>query len=103
MEFLHDLFAEVVWRGHPLGNRILGTVDSVTAFTPAAVARYHSGNYTAPNLLISVAGRFDWDRVVALVEEKFEAPPSGPPLRPAPALPDGRAVVHHEGGGSRGG
>ncbi len=92
---VHDLFAEVIWRGHPLGHRILGTVDSVTAFTPEAVERYHSGNYTAPNLLISVAGRFDWDRVVALVEEKFATAPSGPPLRPVPVSADGRAVVHH--------
>jgi predicted Zn-dependent peptidase len=40
-EKIHDLFADVVWAGHPLGNRILGTRESVQAFTKEDVARYH--------------------------------------------------------------
>lgn len=92
---VHDLYAELVWQGHPLGNRILGSVPSVTAFTPQAIAAYHARHYVAPNILISVAGRFDWDRVVATVSEKFAAAPAGTPLRAAPLSPDGRGVAHH--------
>ncbi|MGH7680856.1 MAG: M16 family metallopeptidase [Candidatus Eiseniibacteriota bacterium] len=92
---VHDLYAELVWQGHPLGNRILGSVDSVTAFTRQAIAAYHARHYTAPNILISVAGRFDWDRVVATVSEKFAAAPPGVPLRAASLQPDNRGVAHH--------
>ena len=91
---VHDLFAEVVWRGHPLGNRILGTVDSVMGFTREAIAAYHARCYTAPNIVVSVAGRFDWDRVVALVAEKFAGAPAGSPIRAIEASPNGRGVVH---------
>lgn len=92
---VHDLFAEQVWQGHPLGNRILGTVRSVSAFSPEAISVYHRRHYTAPNILVSVAGRFDWDRLVAAVTEQFASAPSGTPLRAAPATPNGRGVAHH--------
>ncbi len=92
---VHDLFSELVWRGHPLGNRILGSVGSVTAFTPEAIRAYHARYYTAPNILISVAGRFDWEQVVATVSEKFASAPAGPPLQAALMTPNGRGVAHH--------
>ena len=92
---VHDLFSEVVWRDHPLGNRILGTIDCVTGFTRGAIETYHARHYTAPNLLVSVAGRYDWNRVVALVEEKLANAPAGPALNAAPVSPNGRGVVHH--------
>jgi predicted Zn-dependent peptidase len=93
---VHDLFSDAVWRGHPLGNRILGTEESVRAFSNDAIAGYHGRHYTASNLLVSVAGRFDWDRVVSVVESKFAAAPAGAPSRPAPGASDGRGVFHHE-------
>ena len=92
---IHDLFAEVVWRGHSLGKRILGTVGSVNAFTRDAIAAYHASHYTGPQILLSVAGRFDWDRVAALAERHFApAPPGARPAAAEPA-PRGGDVVHH--------
>ena len=55
-ERVHDLFADVVWSGHPLGNRILGARESVGAFTRDDVARYHERHYVAPRILIAIAG-----------------------------------------------
>ncbi len=92
---VHDLFSEVVWRGHPLGNRILGSVESVTAFSPQAISAYHARHYMAPNVLISVAGRFEWDRLVAMVAQKFAAAPAGTPLQAVGAMPGGPSVEHH--------
>jgi predicted Zn-dependent peptidase len=93
---IHDLFSDVVWRGHPLGNRILGTEESVRAFSDGAIAGYHARHYTAPNLLVSVAGRFDWDRVVSMVEERFADAPPGETRRAASASPGARDVIHHQ-------
>jgi predicted Zn-dependent peptidase len=94
---VHDLFADVVWSGHPLGNRILGSEPSVTSFTPEQVAAYHAQHYTAPNLLVAIAGRFDWDRVVELVGRHFAAAPVGPAQAAAPRIIGAaRAeVIHH--------
>ena len=98
---VHDLFADVVWNGHPLGNRILGSEASVTSFTPEQLAAYHARHYTAGNMIVSIAGRFEWPRVVDLVERHFAGAPAGPaaaagPAGAARASGDGaREVVHH--------
>jgi len=91
---VHDLFADVVWRGHPLGNRILGSEASVTRFTPEAIAAYHARHYTGPKLLISVAGRFDWDRMLPLVAEHFGGAPAAASPAETHAPPEGRSVIH---------
>jgi predicted Zn-dependent peptidase len=94
-ERVHDLFADVVWAGHPLGNRILGTRESVQAFTREDVARYHVRRYGTRNLLLAIAGRFDWDRFVEQVTLRFGD--AGPGTRPESngVEGNGRAVVHH--------
>jgi len=99
---VHDLFADVVWNGHPLGNRILGTEASVTSFAPDQLAAYHRRHYTAGNLIVAIAGSFDWARVVDLVGRHF-APTPPSPSGPGGAVPaitrsdanGGREVVHH--------
>jgi predicted Zn-dependent peptidase len=92
---IHDLFADVVWKGHPLGNRILGSKETVRAFAPETVAAYHRRHYVAPNLLLAIAGRFDWDHFVAEVEARYADAPPGAPTDGPPLESSGRAVVHH--------
>jgi predicted Zn-dependent peptidase len=94
---VHDLFADVVWNGHPLGNRILGSEETVSSFTRDQVEAYHRRHYTAGNLVVAVAGRFEWPRVVDLVARHFEGAPSGPALGDVPKAEKdgGRDVVHH--------
>ena len=94
-ERIHDLFADVVWAGHPLGNRILGTRESVQAFTREDVARYHARRYGTQNLLIAIAGRFDWDRVVEMVSLRFEGTAPGQRPESNGVEGNGRDVVHH--------
>lgn len=92
---IHELFADVVWKGHPLGHRILGSQESVSAFAPETVAGYHARNYVAPNLLIAIAGRFDWDHFVSEVGARFADALPGAPARTVPSASSGRAVIHH--------
>jgi len=93
---VHDLFADVVWNGHPLGNRILGSEASVMSFTPEQLAAYHGRHYTGGNLIVAIAGGFEWPRVVDLVARHFEgAPPGAAPAATPRATDGGREVVHH--------
>ncbi|HZI89269.1 MAG TPA: pitrilysin family protein, partial [Candidatus Polarisedimenticolia bacterium] len=94
-ERIHDLFADVVWAGHPLGNRILGTRESVQGFSREDVAGYHTRRYGATNLLLAIAGRFDWDQFLGQVALRFGG--VGPGIAPEPngVDPNGRDVVHH--------
>jgi predicted Zn-dependent peptidase len=92
---VHDMFADVVWSGHPLGNRILGSAETVNSFSSEVVAAYHARHYTGPNIVVSLAGNYRWDDVVSLVAEKFGAAPAGTVSPDRNAPPTGRAV-HHE-------
>jgi len=94
-ERIHDLFADVVWAGHPLGNRILGTRESVQAFTKEDVARYHARSYGTSNLLIAIAGSFDWDHFVEQVSLRFGGAPRGLVPEAGGVQANGREVVHH--------
>ena len=94
-ERIHDLFADVVWNGHPLGNRILGTRDSVESFSTEGVSLYHARHYAGPNILVAVAGRLDWERFLAQVAERFRDVPRGKEGDPASTQVSRRDVVHH--------
>lgn len=93
---VHDLFADAVLQGHPLGKRILGNEETVRSFTQEEVRGYHARHYTAPNLVVAIAGAFDWEAFLALTEERFARAPVGIRDRSdAPPAPV-RSVVHHE-------
>jgi predicted Zn-dependent peptidase len=70
-DLVHDLFAEVLFGGHPLGRPVLGTVESIQAMPRDAVARYWRRHYTAGNLVVAAAGSCSHDEVVELVGRAF--------------------------------
>ena len=55
-DLVHELFLQGYWTEHPLGRPILGTAESVSALTPAALREYFDGAYTADRLIVTVAG-----------------------------------------------
>jgi len=55
--------------GHPLGNSILGTNESISALTADQMRGYHAERYRASNITLAVAGKIDWPRIVELAEE----------------------------------
>jgi predicted Zn-dependent peptidase len=81
--------------GHPLGRSILGTNESVTALTGDQMRAYHRDRYLAGNITLAVAGKFDWDEVVALAKQYCGHWPAGscsratPPAKP----PGGMEVI----------
>jgi predicted Zn-dependent peptidase len=58
---------------HPLGQSILGTVDSITALTLEQMRDYFARRYSPANMVLAFAGRSDWDQVVALAEARCGA------------------------------
>src|SRR5215208_5420611 len=51
---------------HPLGNSVLGTHESVSALTRDQMRAYFTRRYAANNIILSVAGNFDWKQLVEL-------------------------------------
>ena len=66
-----NLFAEQAWGATPLGRPIAGTVESIKALTQAQIRRYYRSRYTAPNMVVAVAGNVEHAAVVRLVRSAF--------------------------------
>ena len=72
-DLVHDMFAQLLWRNHPLGNPVIGSRKTVEGLTRDLVLSYMSAEYTPDNMLISVAGNVEHRALVELVEEKFSS------------------------------
>jgi predicted Zn-dependent peptidase len=68
---LHETFISNFWKGHGLGNPILGTKETVKKFEQAMLFDYYNRIYSSRNVLITAAGNLDHDSIVDLVHEKF--------------------------------
>ena len=93
-DLVHEIFAQNLWEGHPLGRPILGTPGSVEGLTPAVLADYFAGAYTPDHFIVSAVGRLDHGRFRDLVAEQFAAPSScGIPAPESAPSVTRRAVV----------
>jgi predicted Zn-dependent peptidase len=74
----YDAAKRAYFAGHPLGNSILGTADSIRALHRDQMHAYFEERYVAPNITVVAAGSFDWQRLVGLIEEHCGKWNSGP-------------------------
>ena len=58
---------ERYYRTHPLGNSVLGSPQSITDLTQAQMQAYFEARYAPNNMLLSIAGNYDWDAVLGQV------------------------------------
>ena len=65
------------FRGHPLGQSILGTPESITALTAAQMRDYHADQYRAGNIILAVAGNTSWEEILELVDQYCAKWPAG--------------------------
>src|SRR5262245_33365739 len=61
---------KLYYQTHPLGNSVLGTHESVSALTRDQMHAYFTRRYAANNVVVSIAGNFDWNQAVQLITEK---------------------------------
>jgi predicted Zn-dependent peptidase len=77
----YDNAKKAFFADHPLGNSVLGTVQSITDLTRDQMQAYYDRRYVAPNITVSVAGNFAWPDVVKLIETQCGKWPTGQALR----------------------
>ncbi len=75
-DLVHELFTQHFWQGHPLGRAILGTRETVEAFSQSSLRDYFRGAYVAPNIIIAAAGNLEHAHVRELVGRSFAALPA---------------------------
>ena len=71
-DVIHDIFAAQIWPEHPLGRPILGTRESVDAFSRDTVLAHFQDEYTPPRIVVAVAGNVTHDQVVELFGAGFD-------------------------------
>lgn len=73
----YDHAMQLHFTGHALGQTVLGSRESVSALTASQMTAYHRGRYATENIVLAVAGKFDWEQVLALANEHCGHWPSG--------------------------
>ncbi|NLX64933.1 MAG: insulinase family protein [Clostridiaceae bacterium] len=70
-ELVNDLLSEEMWNGSPLGFPILGTAASLEGITREDLLDYMSLYYVPDNCVISVAGNFEEDYLINVIDKYF--------------------------------
>jgi predicted Zn-dependent peptidase len=73
----YDRAKKAYFDGHPLGNTVLGTADSIRALKREQMQAYFDRRYVAANITLAVAGNFDWPMIIALAEKHCGQWPTG--------------------------
>ena len=60
----HEKLMRDYFGSHPLGNSILGTVESVTGLTPEKMLEYFQHRYAPDNMAIAASGNIDFELLV---------------------------------------
>jgi predicted Zn-dependent peptidase len=55
--------------GHPCGNSVLGSVESIDNLTAEQMRGYFAKRYAPNNIVLACAGNFDWDRMRSIAAE----------------------------------
>src|SRR6266567_2521223 len=96
-DYVHSLFEQIMWPGHPLGRDIIGTVDSVSRMSREDLVAYIQSHYRLPNLVVGLAGAFEPEGASSLIESRLTLPEgvNGAAYTPAPPPLDRPAVLLH--------
>jgi predicted Zn-dependent peptidase len=76
-DYVHSLFEQIMWPGHPLGRDIIGSVESVSKASREDLVSYIQGHYCLPNLVVGLAGALDVGRARDTVESRLALPDRG--------------------------
>jgi predicted Zn-dependent peptidase len=70
-DLIHDLFAERVWAGHPLGRPILGDKKIMLELAREKILAYFVEEYCPARITIAAAGRLEHAELVELFGKSF--------------------------------
>ena len=90
-DLVFDKAAETYYHGTPLSREILGTEQTVSGLYAENLRAYMDTHYTAENIVIAAAGRFDETALLEELERRFASVKHGarreaPACRPEPGV-----------------
>ncbi len=72
-DLVHDVVAEAVFGGHPLGRPVIGRAEVISTVSRRALASYHRAAYAHDNVVVAVAGNVTHERVLELLAARIPA------------------------------
>lgn len=72
-ELVYDMLIKSFWGEHPLGLPITGTEESVGSIQRADILDFVSKFYAPSNIVVSIAGNFDEEKILEQIEKTIEA------------------------------
>src|SRR5580704_12514278 len=79
-DMVHELFTQNFWYPHALGKPILGTPETVGAFSRDTLRSWFHERYSPNNMVITAAGHLTHAQLLDLVAARFADRPAGNPL-----------------------
>ena len=77
MERIGDIFVNLTFAGNSLGRDVTGSMDSVRGITKADFENYRKKHYHAKNLVLTVSGNIDENKILHLADDYFGELESG--------------------------
>ena len=66
-DLIHDVVADVVFGGHPLGRPVIGRAEVIASVGRKALASYHRAAYAHDNVVVAAAGNVEHERLLELL------------------------------------
>jgi len=89
-DLVHDIAAEAVFGGHPLGRPVIGRAEVISSVSRRALSAYHHRAYRGERLVLAAAGNVRHAQLVGMLEERRNGAragvglPARKPLRRVP-------------------
>jgi len=97
-DVVFEHLSEMCYPGQSMGRSLLGTPQTLAAFTPDSLRGYLSKHYHGPEMVVSAAGAVDHQQVVEEAARRFASFESAPAPKPSPASfgKGGTRVIHRD-------
>jgi predicted Zn-dependent peptidase len=80
-EAIQDDFEAMLFKGHAMGNNILGTPHTVSAFNKDDIQQFIKDNYNTSEMIFAVFGDYTFDKVIKLGEKYWGQVPANHPVK----------------------
>ena len=70
-DLVHDVVANAVFGGHPLGRPVIGRAEVISSVSKRALATYHRAVYAHDNIVVAAAGNVKHERVLELLAARI--------------------------------
>lgn len=72
-ELCYEKMMKVIFPNHPLGDPIIGSVESISKYDRDDFSNFIKNNYIAENIVLSIAGKVDHSKIHNICENLFSS------------------------------